>query len=68
MPSYLVSLPGARTSASGVPLGSKLNHMSVSAVYGNTKKPFATASNPVLGAAHGAVSAPTHVVSKAKTY
>ena len=68
MPSHLVSLPGARGPASGVPLGTKLNHVSESAVHGNTTRPSVTASKPVLSAAHTSVSAPVHNVSQPKTH
>jgi hypothetical protein len=53
MPSHLISLPGVRTPSYGVPLGSKLTHLSESAVHGSPTKP---------------VSAPTHLVSQPKTH
>jgi hypothetical protein len=68
MPSHLVSLPGARGPASGVPLGSKLTHVSESGVHGETKKASVLATKPVLTAAQTSISGPTHLVSKPKTY
>ena len=68
MPSHLISLPGSRGPATGVPLGSKLNHVSESAVHGNTTKLSVAASKPVLSAAQAPVAAPAHVVSRPKTY
>ena len=68
MPSHLVSLPGARGPATGVPLGSKLTHVSESGVHGETKKASVVATKPVLSAARALVPAPTHAVSKPKTY
>ena len=52
MPSHLISLPGVRPPVYGVPLGSKLTHLSESAVHGSTSKPVGT---------------PTYVISQAKT-
>uniref|UniRef100_A0A6C0CHK3 Uncharacterized protein n=1 Tax=viral metagenome TaxID=1070528 RepID=A0A6C0CHK3_9ZZZZ len=68
MPSHLVSLPGARGPATGVPLGSKLNHVSVAAVHGSTTRPSVTASKPVLAASKTPAAAPAHVVSQPKTH
>uniref|UniRef100_A0A6C0AIL1 Uncharacterized protein n=1 Tax=viral metagenome TaxID=1070528 RepID=A0A6C0AIL1_9ZZZZ len=68
MPSHLVSLPGARGPASGVPLGAKLTHVSVSAVHGETKKATVVASKPVLAAVKARVPAPVHAVSTPKTH
>jgi hypothetical protein len=68
MPSHLVSLPGARGPATGVPLGSKLTHVSESAVHGSTKKPVVSATKPVLSASKASVAAPAHVVSQPKTH
>jgi len=68
MPSHLLSLPGARGPATGVPLGSKLNHVSESAVHGATKKPSVVASKPALAAAKAPAAAPAHVVSQPKTH
>ncbi len=68
MPSYLVSLPGARGPSHGVPLGSALNHVSVSAVHGNTQKAAVSAAKPVLAATQSSVGAPTYLVSTSKTY
>lgn len=68
MPSHLISLPGARAPASGVPLGTKLTHVSESAIHGSTKKPSVTTTKPVLAAANTPTAAPTHVVSQPKTY
>ena len=68
MPSHLISLPGARGPATGVPLGSKLTHVSESGVHGETKKASAVATKPVLAAAQAPVSVPDHLVSKPKTY
>jgi len=68
MPSHLISLPGARGPASGVPLGSKLTHVSESAVHGDTKKAAVVATKPVLAAAQTSVSGPAHLVSTPKTY
>ena len=48
MPSHVISLPGARGPASGVPLGSKPNHVSKSAVHGTTQKPVAVGGVPVM--------------------
>ena len=48
MPSHVISLPGARGPASGVPLGSKPNHVSKSAVHGTTQKPAAVGGVPVM--------------------
>ena len=68
MPSHLISLPGSRGPTTGVPLGSKLNHVSVSAVHGSTTKPSVAVSKPVLAATKAPVAAPAHLVSKPKTY
>jgi len=68
MPSHLVSLPGSRGPTTGVALGSKLNHVSVSAVHGNTTKPSVSAANPALSTAAAPVAAPAHIVSQSKTY
>lgn len=68
MPSHLVSLPGARGPASGVSLGSKLTHVSESAVHGDTKKATIVASKPALAAAKAPAAAPAHVVSRPKTH
>ena len=68
MPSYLISLPGSRPPSTGVPLGSKLNYVSESAVHGNTTKPAVAASKPVLSAAQAPVAAHTYVISRAKTH
>ena len=48
MPSHVISLPSARGPASGVPLGSKPNHVSKSAVHGTTQKPVAVGGVPVM--------------------
>lgn len=68
MPSHLISLPGSRGPTTGVPLGSKLNHVSVSAVHGSTTKPSVSASSPSLSVAAAPVAAPAHLVSQPKTY
>ena len=68
MPSHLISLPGARGPASGVPLGSKLTHVSESGVHGETKKASVVATKPVLAATQAPVAAPAHLVSKPKTH
>jgi hypothetical protein len=68
MPSHLISLPGARGPTSGVPLGSKLTHVSESAVHGETKKASVAASKPVLAATQAAVSGPAHLVSAPKPF
>lgn len=68
MPSHLISLPGARAPASGVPLGSKLAHVSESAVHGETKKGTVVASKPVLFSVTTPVPAPVHAVSQPRTY
>jgi hypothetical protein len=79
MPTHLVSLPGVRAPAFGVSLGSTLNHVSVSAVHGNTTKTAVSASKPTLSAAqthtavHGnttktAVSASKPTLSAAQTH
>ena len=68
MPSHLISLPGSRGPATGVPLGSKLTHVSESGVHGSTKKPSVTATKPVLAAAKTPTAAPAHVVSQPKTH
>ena len=68
MPSHLISLPGSRGPTTGVPLGSKLNHVSESGVHGETKKASVVATKPVLTAAQASVSSPTHLVSKPKTH
>ena len=68
MPSHLVSLPGSRGPASGVPLGSKLTHVSESGVHGETKKASAVATKPVLTAAQTSVSGPAHLVSTPRTF
>lgn len=70
MPSHLISLPGARGPASGVTLGSKLSHVSVSAVHGEAKKATVVASKPILASAKTAAapSAPAHIVSGPKTH
>ena len=68
MPSHLVSLPGSRGPATGVPLGSKLTHVSESAVHGNTTKLSVEASKSVLASSPAPVAAPTYLVSRPKTY
>ena len=68
MPSHLVSLPGARGPATGVPLGSKLTHVSESGVHGETKKASVVATKPVLVSAQTPTEAPTYLVSRQKTY
>ena len=68
MPSLLISLPGARAPASGVALGSKLTHLSESAIHGSTTKSAAASTKPVLATAQATVFAPTHVVSQPKTH
>ena len=68
MPSLLISLPGARGPSSGVPLGSKLNHLSESAVHGSTTKPTAASTKAVSATAQATVFAPTHIVTQSKTH
>ena len=69
MPSHLVSPPAVqRVVPVSKPVGSALAHVSVSAVHGMSGKAPVVASKPVLAAAQAPVSAPAHVVSKAKTY
>lgn len=68
MPSHLISLPGVRPPTFGVPLGSTLNYMSVSAVRGNTTKPTAVSTKYATTTAQSTVFAPTHIVSQPKTY
>ena len=48
MPSHVISLPAARGPTTGVPLGSKPNHVSKSAVHGTTQKPVAVGGVPVM--------------------
>jgi len=61
MPSLIISLPGARGPSSGVPLGSKLTHLSESAVHGSTTKPASATAQATL-------FAPTHIVTQSKTH
>jgi hypothetical protein len=68
MPSHLISLPGAREPASGVPLGSKLTHVSESGVHGETKKASVGASKPLLAATQAAVPPPVYAVSQPRTF
>lgn len=68
MPSHLISLPGSRAPASGVPLGTKLTHVSESAVHGSTTKLSTATAKPVLASSQATVFVPTHVVSQSKTY
>ena len=68
MPSLLISLPGARGPTTGVPLGSKLNHLSESAVHGSTTKPTVVSTEYASSTAQATVFAPTHIVSQPKTH
>ena len=68
MPSHLISLPGSRGPASGVPLGSKLTHVSESGVHGETKKATVVATKPVLAATQAPVPPPVYAVSQPRTF
>jgi hypothetical protein len=68
MPSLIISLPGARGPSSGVPLGSKLTHLSESAVHGSTTKPTAASTKPASATAQATLFAPTHIVTQSKTH
>ena len=69
MPSHLVSPPAVqRVVPLSKPVGSPLAHVSVSAVHGMSAKAPVVETKPVLAATKAPVSAPTHMVSQAKTY
>jgi hypothetical protein len=68
MPSYLISLPGARAPASGVPLGSKLTHVSESAVHGDTKKASVLSTQSLVSVTTTPVPGPVYAVSQPRTY
>lgn len=68
MPSHLISPPGVRQPTFGVPLGSNLNYVSVSAVHGSSTKSVVAATGPAVSASTSSLAAPSYVVSRPKTY